>query len=68
MALKASIRSLERRVAKAFPPAACNCPWCIVVGRDEPRPPPFCPRCDKQRVVIVVHSDTFNRRSEVEAS
>ncbi|MCK6477371.1 MAG: hypothetical protein L6Q35_11120 [Phycisphaerales bacterium] len=68
MALKASIRSLERRVARAFPPAPCGCPGCIAVRPDEPRPPPYCPRCDRQRVVIIVHSDTFNRHPEAVAS
>lgn len=68
MTIRASLRGLERRVARAFPTPPCDCPWCIVVGKYEPKPPPFCPRCGKQRLVIVVHSETFHRRREAAAS
>ncbi|MCK6477370.1 MAG: hypothetical protein L6Q35_11115 [Phycisphaerales bacterium] len=57
MSIRASLRSLERRVALAMPAPACPCLGAVVQDPALPPEPPVCPRCGKKRLVIVIEDD-----------
>ncbi|GMV27836.1 MAG: hypothetical protein AMXMBFR58_38670 [Phycisphaerae bacterium] len=54
MSVRASLRSLERRVARSMPVAACPCLSVVLQDPALPPEPPVCPRCGKHRLVIVL--------------
>ncbi|MCC6427048.1 MAG: hypothetical protein IT435_09550 [Phycisphaerales bacterium] len=57
MSVRASLRSLERRVARAMPVAACPCVSVVLQDPALPLEPPVCPRCGKHRLVIVLEDE-----------
>ena len=58
MALKASLRSLERRIALSMPVFSCPCLSVVIQDPSLPREPSVCPRCGKHRLVIVLEDES----------
>ncbi|MCC6419586.1 MAG: hypothetical protein IT429_15235 [Gemmataceae bacterium] len=57
MSVRASLRSLERRVARSMPVAACPCVSVVLQDSALPLEPSVCPRCGKNRLVIVLEEE-----------